>query len=76
MARILHHSQCEYKITIASEVLMIIKDTTACSLESNPESVCTWLMSWFAFGRVPRGSDTASDGPLRHVVLTSRDVSA
>ena len=37
MARILHHSQCTYKNTIVSEVSMIIKDTSACSLESNPE---------------------------------------
>ena len=59
--------------TIVSEVSMIIKDTSACSLESNPEWVCAWLTSWLAFGCVPRGSDTASDGPLLHVIIPSRD---
>ena len=53
---------------------MIIKDTSACSLESNPEWVCAWLTSWLTFGCVPRGHDTASDGPLLHVILLSRDI--
>ena len=53
---------------------MIIKDTSACSLESNPEWVCAWLTSWLGFGCVPRGSDTASDSPLLHVILLSGDI--
>ena len=71
MVWILHHSQCNNNI-IVSEVSMIIKDTSACSLESNPEWVCAWLTSWLAFGCVPQGSDTASDGPLLHVIWLSR----
>ena len=53
---------------------MIIKDTSACSLESNPEWVCAWLIPWPAFGCVPRGSDMASDGPLLRVILLSEDI--
>ena len=72
MAWILRHSQCNNN-TIVSEVSMIIKDTSACSLESNPEWICAWT-SWPAFGCVPRGSDTASDGPLLCVILLSGDI--
>ena len=52
MVRILPHSQCTYKNTIVSEVSMIIKDTSACILESNPEWACAWLTPWPAFGCV------------------------
>ena len=74
MAQILHHSQCTYKNTIVSKVSMIIKDTSACSLESNPEWVYAWLTPWPAFECVPQGSDTASDGPLLCVILLSGDI--
>ena len=73
MAWISRHSQCNNN-TIVSEVSMIIKDTSACSLESNPEWVCAWLTSRLSFGCVPWGSDTASDGPLLHVILLSGDI--
>ena len=73
MAWILRHSQCNNN-TIVSEVSMIIKDTSACSLESNPEWVCAWLTPWPAFGCVHREGDMASDGPLLHVILLSGDM--
>ena len=73
MAWILRHSQCNNN-TIVSEVSMIIKGTSACSLESNPEWVCAWLTSWLVFGCVSQGSDMASDGPLLHVILLSGDI--